>query len=50
MAFTIRNARLKWYEPAGSFEATARAVDSTDAEGVRRREYRVYSRYVGEGL
>lgn len=49
MASNIRGARnLKWYEPAGSFQATARAVDIMGSGGIRRREYRVYAKFVGE--
>lgn len=39
-ARTIRVAKVKAWQPAGSFEAIARTVDG---------EHRVYARYVGNG-
>ena len=40
MAYAIRAAQLRAYEPAGAFQAVARKVEG---------EYRIYARFVGEG-
>lgn len=48
-AYSIGHAaNLKAYEPAGSFEAMARAVDVRAQDGSRTREYRVLARYLGD--
>lgn len=48
-AYAIGHAApLRAYEPAGSFEAMARAVDVRAQDGSRTREYRVLARYLGD--
>lgn len=42
-----RAANLPAYEPAGSFEAMARSVD-TIKDGERVRHFRVYARWMGD--
>jgi hypothetical protein len=39
-AYLIRNGKMAWAAPAGTFETICRAVDG---------EQRVYARYVGDG-
>lgn len=49
MAYQISHAaRLKMYEPVGSFEAMARTVSVRQDDGTRVKEFRVYVRFVGE--
>jgi hypothetical protein len=47
-AVYINTGHVAAWRPAGAYEATARTVWIKDASGVKKPEYRLYARFVGE--